>query len=177
MRKELVLIMLILVSPCLILAQGAIGIHADPEGMTCNIDDSQPGLITIYVVHKPLFSNGAMGISFSAPIPPCAVLDYVGEEHVFPLTTGDSQNGITVFYGSQCLWGSTLVLIITLQGYGQTPECCFFPIPNVSVVKCNGETESGLGMDHHTINGNASCDCAIPIEQTTWGKIKALYVK
>jgi hypothetical protein len=70
---------------------------------------------------------------------------------------------------------------------GGSESCCFYPLlpdpdpstgGNVRVVDCDGNTVAATGLVA-TVNGNATCPCGypVPVEETTWGQVKALYTE
>jgi len=48
----------------------------------------------------------------------------------------------------------------------------------IEVTDCDNDVIFGVGLVA-TINGNASCPCGYPVPavETTWGRVKALYVE
>jgi hypothetical protein len=97
---------------------------------------------------------------------------------------GNSQNGIAVGYGS-CLTGSIFVMMINYFVQGTSEACCVYPVlpyPNavpggaILVQDCDYNLVFGVGLAA-TVNGNSSCPCGypVPVEETTWGGVKALY--
>jgi hypothetical protein len=94
---------------------------------------------------------------------------------------GGSQTGIAIAYGA-CLAAPIHVLTIQYFASGITPPCCYYPVvpdPNlpsgqIEVVDC-AETivfaTGGVGI----INPDATCDCDVPTQDTTWGKVKSIF--
>lgn len=87
---------------------------ADASGSQCHVADPGPsGLATVFVILDRQFPlNGAAGVSFAAPVPANSGLTYVGESSTFA-TTGNSQTGVTVGFGS-CLFPSTPIVVMTM---------------------------------------------------------------
>lgn len=160
---------------------GLLSLSADTQGSNCFISDVGPGLLTAHVVHT--FSPGTTGSSFSAPRPPCMTdAVWIADSSPLSIVTGNSQTGVSVVYGA-CLTGAFHVLSITYFGSGTTPACCWYPIlPNpstgfIDAVDCNGLLVTSFAGSPAVINGNYTCDCspALAAEQSTWGRVKALY--
>ena len=88
-----------------------IGLFADTGGTDCQINDGQPGLLAIFVVHTA--PDGAIASQFSAPMTACMVgatylSDTGGIGCPGPVCPGNSQTGISVSYGvriSVSTWG------------------------------------------------------------------------
>ena len=152
----------------------------------CNGDDC--GYILFWVFHYS--TSGAQGSRFKAPYQLClGEHGWLGEYKPFPGTTGDTQVGITVPYGP-CLSG--WMHILTAWYYAGsligTADCCEYqvlPHPeastgDVEILDCTG---TWVAADHVSafVNANSSCPCSIPTgiagQLTTWGAVKALYIR
>jgi hypothetical protein len=157
---------------------GLLGIYGDPNGTNCDTRDVA-GLLQIYVVHT--LTGGVLASQFSAPQPACMVgAVYLGDSSPFQVNVGTSQAGIAVAYGA-CLGAPIHVLTISYFSAGQVSTCCPYPIlpdPSVGVifsVDCASRLMTATGIAN-TINGNSTCSCSsLPTEQSTWGRVKALY--
>jgi len=171
---------------CLVsgLAQGdTIGLYADQSGTNCNITATS-SLAYVYVVHV---TTGATASEFSAPKPVCWTgATWVGDQCPFvPCFDGPSQTGMMIGYGS-CKAGAIHILTIVYSVQGPSPSCCSYPLlrdPRYAwktpvVIDCNENLVSAVGLVA-TINGNATCPCGypVPVEETTWGSVKALYAE
>jgi hypothetical protein len=163
---------------------GILGLFMDPQGTNCNIVYSGPGLLAIYVVH--FHTDGATAIQFSAPKPACWTdATYLSDTDIFPVTIGNSQTGKAVPYGI-CQVGTTHAT--TINYFVQNPAnepCCVYPVlpdPNVAsgqieMVHCDNTIGYALGA-FAVILPDATCACSpgtVRVEETTWGRIKALY--
>jgi hypothetical protein len=163
---------------------GEVGLYADPLGGSCFITDAAPGLLPIYAVH--VWSPGASAIQFSAVMPACMVgASFLSDTSVYPVTIGNSQNGVAIGYGA-CIASPNNVLIINYFVSGLTTACCELPVgpdPNVpsgsiEVVDCDSQLITGVEGLSGMVNGNPTdceCDPAVGTEESTWGKVKALY--
>ena len=165
-----------------------IGVSSSPIVYSCNIKDNAPGLLEVFVMYTGL---AAKGITFAAPMPACAQLIYLQDSHVFGTTTGNSQTGVSVDFGA-CMSGPVHVLTIQYFAGGTTPPCCVYPTLPVSgsdvyAVACDASPVTVTRLCNY-INQNPSCGCAflgpyfvlcpevvVPVESTTWGRVKALY--
>lgn len=175
---------------CILLGAGlaygdTIGLYADPSGTSCNITVTPPFTLTyVYVVH--VAPGGAVASEFMAPKPVCGTgATWIGDQEQFPclIGCGDSQTGKTIGYGL-CLVGSIHVTTIVYFNLGSSEACCPYPVlphPNspggkVQVADCNYNIVPAVGL-MAMVNGNATCPCGypVPVEETTWGRIKSLY--
>lgn len=137
--------------------------------------------MTVYVVAS--LPGGATSTRFAAPIPACMTgATWVSDVSAFSVG-GNSQGGLTVTYGA-CLTATARILTINILVQGTSGTCCYYPVlpaPLVSsgrieTVDCSSTVVYGLGK-FSVVNGNESCPCrrTIPVEETTWGKVKAFY--
>jgi hypothetical protein len=167
-------------NPIAITPGGAIDLYGNNSGTAELVYDSTPGLVVIYVVHtfEPL--GGAAACQFSAPKPACFAGTYLSDTSVFPVTIGNSQSGVSVGYGS-CRQYPIHVLTIAFFGLGTT-SCCYYPVlpdPNepsgqVVAVDC-GQQLVPVTAGATVVNFVYGC-YSIPVEETSWGKVKSLYV-
>ena len=180
MKKALLLSVAIVCVASMALAQGGgIGIFADPTGADCNLWDVAPGLVTYWAVH--VNTPGATACSFSAPQPACGLMAYLSDTQQFPVTIGNSQDGVAIGYGG-CFASPIAVLAINFFAQALTAPCCFYPVlpdPNgvsgqIEVVDCADNLLIATGGAGR-INPNSTCMCTVATEETTWGQVKSLY--
>jgi hypothetical protein len=162
---------------------GSISIFADPGGTNCNLTMlPAPAVTSFYVVH--VNGTDVVGSQFRARKPACMNAVFLSDEYVFPLTIGESQFGIFVGYG-QCKSGTVHILTIKYRSLGPTEPCCYYPVVpdpssesgHIEVVDCvDFNIMYGTG-GHGIVNANATCSCDVPAEETTWGRLKALYTE
>ncbi|UCG51818.1 MAG: hypothetical protein JSW58_16875 [Candidatus Latescibacterota bacterium] len=160
-----------------------IGVYNDTGGTDCNISDDEFPIKEVYVVH--VTSLGATASEWSAPIPACWTnATWLSDTEPFSMP-GNSQTGKSVGYGT-CMAGPGAIHILTINYFveGSSPPCCPYPVlpaswaEDVLVVDCNNNLLPGVGLTS-TINGDETCPCGypVPVEETTWGKIKVLYTE
>ncbi len=189
MRNLLLLSLVLMLTASLAVAQpGRIGIFGvpNPAGVNgvdgCGVTDAAAGLLAVYVVH--VGSTGSTASQFSAPIPGCFVGTFLSDTAVFPVTVGSSQAGVGVGYGV-CQSSTALhVLTINVFAQGLTPPCCIWPVlpdprevpPILGMTDCAFDLFTAAGQSG-IINPNGTCLCSevIPVEESNWGRIKALY--
>ncbi len=187
MKRLLVITMVMLLSAGMAFAQmaGEIGIFADFGGTDCFLSDTVPGLCTYTVVH--VWSAGSTAARFSAPQPACLLATYLSDTCAFGCMIGNSQTGMSIGHGA-CLVSPIFLVSINYFCQGLTGPCCAYPVlpdPNVpsgtiEVVDCNNNLITGVPGLSGVVNGdpnNCPCDPTIGTEQSTWGKVKALYAE
>jgi hypothetical protein len=157
---------------------GSIGIFADPAATNCNLAAPVGGAAFYYIVH--VYTPGATGSEYAAPKPACLSATWLADTNAFPVTVGNSQTGVSVGYGT-CRVGPILVQTMTYLTTGAT-NCCYYPVvphpvnggPNV--VDCAEHlliATAGTAI----INSQPTCLCDVPVQDTTWGGVKALYTE
>jgi len=160
---------------------GTVALFADPYGADCNLWDVVPALVNVYVVH--IWHGGATTVQFSAPNPPCSQMTYLSDTQVMPMTLGNSQTGVSIGYGG-CRPAPTHVLTINYFSMALTGPCCRYPVlPDPTVASGQIEVSDCMYILNYAtggraiINSDQTCPCnyPVPVEETTWGQIKALY--
>ncbi len=168
---------------------GYITVFADPGGQSCEVYDVSGPLTIYHVVH--VLTPGATRSRFSIPLPPCHTGTYVADIPSFAATFGNSQTGVDVHYG-QCLGVSIHVLEIWVNTFGTTPDCCCWrtlpdpgaPSGKIEVEDCSSFTylvePVGRWVNPVGCGGIHACNClggTVPIDESTWGRVKSLYVE
>ncbi|NIM22507.1 MAG: hypothetical protein GTO51_02380 [Candidatus Latescibacteria bacterium] len=139
-------------------------------------------LIQIFVVH--VYTQGAMASQFMVDCTSWgANLVYLGETSPFVVRIGDAQTGVAIGYGA-CIPSPNLLLTIKYLGTGTSRPCSYcqvVPHPaaipaEVLVVDCADPPNllAATGGDV-VVNPDPTCYCDIPVEETNWGCVKALY--
>jgi hypothetical protein len=159
---------------------GSIGIFGDPAGTNCNLAAMTQGLGAYYVVHTN--TPGAVGCEYSAPKPACMTLaQYLSDTNAFPVTIGNSQTGVSVGYGV-CRQAPILVQTISYFILGPNPMCCrYYVLPHPinggpNMVDCADNLLIATG-GQGIVNSDPTCHCDVPVQDTTWGQVKALYTE
>lgn len=157
-----------------------IGLYADNGGTNCNIAESLP-FTYVYVVH--VSPGGATGSEFMAPKPGCWTgATWMQDIEIYGMP-GNSQTGKSIGYGS-CLTGVIHILTIVYFAQGLAEPCCVYPVlpapwspgGQLLMSDCDFNLVPAMGLAA-TVNGNSTCPCGypVPVEETTWGSVKALY--
>jgi len=179
MRRTVLFACLLVFCASPLAAQGGrIGLYSDINASDCAVNETVGEVYNVYVFH--VNALGATGSQFSVPIPPCSQAIYGGESPAFSLANGDSQNGVAILYGT-CRSGTFRLMRISYYAASLADPCCEFAVlpdprepSDILGADCNFElyTMSGSPV---IINPNATCDCAVPVDDTSWGRIKSLY--
>ncbi len=182
MKKALLLTLVLMLGASMAFAQaGSIGIFADPAATNCNLVAMAQGLGAYYIVH--VNTPGAVGCEYSAPKPACMTLaSYLSDTNVFPVSIGNSQTGISVGYGV-CKVSPILVQTISYFILGPNPTCCrYYVLPHPinggpNVVDCADNLLIATGGQGIVNSVVGQCECNVPVQDTTWGSVKALYTE
>jgi hypothetical protein len=144
-----------------------LGLYGDAAGTIDVVYTDGTGNVTFYAVLTVLYPEAEIGeIQFFAAPPPCLNAVYVGDSGTYPWG-GDSRSGVMVV-GPPFTPGSYHVLTITYAAQGITPDCCWFEpelIPGSYY----------MGIEGVWVNPDEPRTCVSPVEQSTWGAIKAMY--
>jgi hypothetical protein len=164
-----------------------ITLYADAAGTDCSVTETVPGLVSVYLFHVGLGRRRAS--FFTARKPDCwtgAV--WVGD--VFPpgmAFIGNTQSDFSVHY-CDCRDLPTFIGTINYFVTSIGSSCCEYPVLPMSNPQIPGSvlthdcsvpfsTLYAIGAGKVTINETEDCLCDPPlaVEETTWGRVKALY--
>jgi hypothetical protein len=184
MKRLLLLTFVMMLGATLAFAQpGRVALYGDAGAVSCGIP-SGTGLIPVYVFH--IGTSAATGCQYSAPKPVCMTGgSWLADTNPFPVTIGSSQTGVSIGYGT-CRAEPILVQTIQYFVAAATPPCCIYEVlpdptadpPGLYMVDCSENLFSPVGQSG-VINEQAACLCAdiIPVQESSWGQIKALYTE
>ena len=158
---------------------GNLAVYADPLALSCDLEDFAPMLCEYYVIH--MLTPGVAGSQFKIDTNHLGI--FLAETSPFPIVIGDSRNGIVIGYGA-CFSGQIHILTMTYFCQGLTPRCGEMSVvghptanpPGLLAVDCSHQLVPAQGYTSY-INNDGSCPCTspIPVQETTWGGVKALY--
>jgi len=175
---------------CLLLAAGSvwgqagsIAIFGDNAGQCCLLNDKTVGVTSYYVVH--VYATGATACRYSAPRPACFTATFLSDTNMFPVTVGNSQAGVSIGYGS-CRFSPIHVQTMNFFTMGTTLPCCPYwvrpdpvaPSGHIEVVDCSYNllyATGGVGLINAAPQCTCGYPCPVPVEDTTWGRVKAAY--
>ena len=180
-------------------SQGRIALMGSADGTVCSIQDAAPGIVEVHIFVFDVV--GLAAIQFAAPIPACwSGATWIGDTIDTQVVVGNTQDpvlGVAIAWGdvAPCtseggggLNSPVHVGTMMFSASGQATPCCAYPIVKASgdlhpevdgpiVVLCSNMMEvAGVGVEA-VINPEPNCSCLtpVPIEETTWGAVKALY--
>lgn len=183
MRRVLLVVLSLMLSAAAAFGQGgSVGIFADQQGVGCALGDPVNTVASYHVVH--VYASNVTAAQFSAPKPACFTGTYLSDTAIYPVTIGNSQVGISMGYGT-CMSSPIHILTINYFTYGTTAPCCQYPVlpdpnaspyPNIWTVDCDFNLLAAGGRAG-VINMTPDCMCvgATPVEDSTWGHVKALF--
>ncbi len=190
MRFAIVIVLGILLftaSPSCPETLGRIELAADAAGTNCNIVDTAPGFIYVHILITQALAVD--GVQFRAPKPACWLgATWLADSMAFPVTIGDTQNdprGLSIGLGA-CRSSPVYLGSMIYMTQGQASPCCSYAvlkafdltpeIPTPIMVACD-ETIHGIAPGTAVINPGPGCYCIspVPVDETTWGAVKALY--
>ncbi len=160
----------------------------------CAMHDNSVGMRTVHVIHLP--NPGTVASRFKLVSDPGVTLTYVSETNHVGVTLGNTQDGITVCYGS-CLAGADLLVSVSYMAFGTSENCSqirIVPHPSaetVDAIRCDNTPIGSYISDLYVTAVFGDCGCppihsfpgspesfsceSTPARSTTWGAIKALY--
>jgi hypothetical protein len=163
-------------------APGQIIMSRVQHGLDCQGYDTGPGIFEVFLHHG--WTTGSTASQFRIEWEPCLTMTYLSETVSPPyLSIGSAQTGISIAYGS-CKYNVFYIMKLTFFAYGTTSDCCQMLVvenpsanpPGINVTDCedppNLWNTFGSGF---VVNPTGLCYCEIPVENTTWGRIKNLY--
>jgi hypothetical protein len=155
---------------------GTVGAFADAGATNCNLVDAG-GLVVVYI--NQVYTTGSTAAQFMlVPAPGWA---HLGDNWNFQ-AIGTALTGVSVAYG-QCFAGTISLGWVNFFGAG-VPPCTFVsivpdpaaPTGQIEAVDCEVVPAKMFPTGGVAIvNPLITCDCLIPVQDTTWGGIKALY--
>lgn len=180
MKRSVLIALFVLSVATLAFAQvpGSIGVFADAGGTNCNILDGG-SLVMVYMVH--VLTDGATAVQFRLDVSATGWM-HLGDNITFPTKIGTSITGLSVGYGG-CYVGPITIGYVNFFGTNAAP-CTRIgiiadptaPTGEIEGVDCNlpqGKffPTGGVAL----VNPDGSCECNVPVNESSWGGIKALY--
>jgi len=168
---------ILLIGVCLVFAasmafaqNGSIMVFSDVGASDCNFTVGPSGFAPAYIFH--MYTPGATASEWKLNIP--ADWTHLGDIGDFFLTLGLSVAGTSISYET-CLSGNFKLMTVNLLGAETgTPACTLLGISDVQVIDCDDGRVFPPGGSA-VVNNDETCDCSVPVQETTWGGIKALY--
>ena len=178
-RSVLIAIALISIASLAFGQAGSIGVFADAGATQCNFVDTG-GLVQVNFVH--VNHTGATASQWMLDLGGLP-WTHLGDIWNTATSIGVSVEGVSLGYGA-CMDAPYAMGVANFFG-SEAPACsiiqivadplaptggiegvdCVLPKPNKNI------PTGGTGI----VNGDETCNCNIPVEETTWGGVKALY--
>jgi hypothetical protein len=184
MRITTIFVMILLVVPVVAMSQaGVIGLFADQHAGSCELVDAGQGILNVYVIHTLV--AGSTACEFKVQPSAGFTATHIGDSTPY-LFIGNSQTGISVAYG-QCLSAPINVMTITYLFDGTSSACGLLevvgdpaaPAPGLWTVDCTMPfpSKSVAQGGKLYVNADGSCPCLspVPVRESSWGQIKAMY--
>jgi len=157
---------------------GTIGVYADEGGTDCNVVDDG-GIFQAHILH--VRTTGATAAVFKLDIS-ATEWTYLGESWDFGLIIGNAVEGISISYRA-CYSGTFHLGYASFTG-SSAPACTEISIVpswhsligEIEVTDCEVWPEAMIARGGRAfVNANRTCQCVLPVNETTWGGVKALY--
>jgi hypothetical protein len=170
--KKLVTLALLLITSAAPAFADHIGIYRDATGQSCRLDPGYNNNATI--IHK--YSLGATGSEFRVDFSQAPGSTFIAFHSPF-VSLGDLTTGIAFAYGGRCLTGNIVVGTIEatlIAGSLQvTPRDGFWFIMYAACATAEYTATGGTAIIGFEATGN--CNDPTATEQSSWGRVKALY--
>jgi hypothetical protein len=167
---------------------GNISVFADPFGSTCFLMDDAPRAFSVYVVHTNVDnSNGITATEFAFVTSEGFTATYLSETIHYPTYYGTLAGGISIGFGI-CALEPGLLATVNYVGHGTSEACSFLDTgPNLTLpyvlteplaIDCIFNDYPAPSVGRLLVNpapGQCSPWCVVATQQTTWGRLKALY--
>lgn len=142
---------------------GQLGLFSNKLGTNCNLEDSVPRIVKVYVIHED--SLGSTGSQFSILASPGFTGEWISDTFRYPVAIGTTQSGVSVGYGD-CFEGGFLIATVRYFVYGTTASCAYLEVvphpvldpDSIIATDCDMNTASVLGGRLY-INPHDSCLC------------------
>lgn len=153
---------------------GTIGVYADAAGTDVNIVDDG-GVVEAHMLH--VLTDGATAIQYKLDVSATEWI-HLGDNWDFELVLGSSVEGASIAY-TECLSGS--IYLGTALFLGSSAPLCteisIVPDPPHDTIRAISCLETWMfpAGGRAMVNADDTCQISVPVDQTTWGGIKALY--
>ncbi|UCG52169.1 MAG: hypothetical protein JSW58_01030 [Candidatus Latescibacterota bacterium] len=159
---------------------GSIGLFSDTYGTNCSLYDQIPGLVSVYAVH--VSTSGATACQFRVEDGPGMNMMWLSDT-AWGIWIGCSHcpEGIAIPYGI-CL--SSPIHVLTMGYFAQaiSQDCSWIrvvppetlPSGQIEMYDCDSNILYPTGGTL-IVNPTDDCQCDVPVDESTWGKIKEMY--
>ncbi len=165
---------------------GNINLYADAAYTQCNVVGAS-GLMTVYVVLEN--AGETTGVEYQVQNNSGGGLMYIADQNSYTLVIGNANDGVAIVFDGACLGagGAQVEVQKVLYTVLFDPAACasldIVPDPgalsgNIERTDCQSPPNTfNPAGGKLTFNADGTCPCgsANPVEETNWGRIKALY--
>jgi len=156
----------------------------DDTDLTCNLSDAGAS-VSLHVWHTNI-TSGTTGSQFIiTPDPGVTLLWFADQNPLSPggLVIGASNTGVSLAYGACKTTDLHVLTVVYFTSPTKSPACSFLsvlPDPasisgQVQIVNCQNISNFIPSGGQAILNNDGSCSCNVPVQQSNWGQIKALY--
>lgn len=148
------------------------------------ICDNAVRILPIYIIYTSDGYSSPLsitGVEFSAPKPSCFTGVWLSDTNVFAVVLGNSQTGVSIGFGL-CKAAPFHVMTINYFASGTTPADCVYRTlahpynvtGNIEVADC--DFNSSTFFEGANFINPPEADCfTIPVQESTWGKVKSVF--
>jgi len=164
---------------------GRIVLSGDEAGISCNIVDAG-GPVDVHLLHVG-FTN-VITLQFRAPRPDCWLgATWISDVTDWMFIGGTQEAGGWLPHYQACVSGARYLGKMVFMTSGELFTCCPYPVlkaddyhpefPGPIAVSCIDGLIGVDADDRGVINADGTCGCSIPVpvDETTWGRVKSLY--
>lgn len=167
-------------------AQGAVNalrFYSDPLGTSCDLTYDKIGIVSVHMIHTG--GTGSTGIQLGAITPDCWTGAIFMDDVILPpyVKLGNTQDPVTGLLVAFAGCKQLPIHVGTIDHFvtDLSARCCAYepgPVQDAPLqfadCQFNVHPMGGAGL---VVNPDETCPCLnpIPVAETTWGKVKALY--
>ena len=173
-RTALIGVCIVLCATVAFAQNGSIAPFSDVGGSDCNFVDGG-SLVQVHIFH--VNSPGATASEWMLDVTQVG-WTHLGDTKDFELVIGTSISGAAVSYGA-CMPGT--FKLMTVNFFGSAADACaligIVAAPGKAGVRAVDCAENAMLIPggEGRVNNDGTCSCSVPVEDTTWGALKALY--
>ncbi len=153
---------------------GAVALYSDSLFTDSTYVDNVPSVLHVYVVHED-FTADALAIQFRIERSAGFTGTWLSESSPFPVVVGDSQTGVAISYGLCNKTAPVLLLDIMYFAHGTSGPCSYLASTAHPPSPSGGIEVGTCTVTAFAEPGRLRVNCTVPVEETTWGRVKALY--
>jgi hypothetical protein len=157
--------------------QGSIMVFSSSNAMSCDfLDLGDLSVVRVYIFHMYTAGSGASQWRLAVP----ADWEFIGDTKYYELVIGTSVEGCAVSYAG-CASGNLLLIRASFFGSpaidGTPPETCIGIVaaPGKAGVRTVDCADNPYLVPGGSGRVNSKYDCVVPVQESTWGSIKAHY--